>query len=312
MAQRKFDELAAIWHDIAQSRVITLVPMVQRLKLLADLVLSFRGGSRTHVAATFALGALTAYDLYRIGLKGLYSLLGAIDPNPIVRILAANIDFERLAIPLIVSATNITSGQSDAFWWFADRQAGAAFAARHDKGTALPLAASTLRAVVQASTSIPFAFAPVTLSDESEGQYVDGGVANNTPIGVAIDAGATDITIVFLDPDSVQVPQPVTNLAAVGLACFGIMQQRILSLDLKNARRVNAAVDAQAGGTSSGGGARQSIGLHEIRPKTPLPISVLQFDQQDRIDAVYERGVADGKVLAAQQASGVAMAPQRT
>ena len=55
----------------------------------------------------------------------------------------------------------------------------------------------------------------------------------------------------------------------------------------------------EAGSQGSTGNDRQAVGLHEIRPKTPLPISVLQFDDQLRINEVFDRGVEDPKALVA-------------
>ena len=57
-------------------------------------------------------------------------------------------------------------------------------------------------AAVVASAAMPGVFDPVPIKRHETGDinlYVDGGVANNTPIGMAVDAGANDITVVFAD-----------------------------------------------------------------------------------------------------------------
>jgi len=84
----------------------------------------------------------------------------------------------------------------------------------------------------------PGAFPPVTIpigNPPNRAATSTAESANNTPIGLAIDAGATDVTIVFLEPpdapggDARRSP----NLGEIGLACFSVMQQKILDSDLR-------------------------------------------------------------------------------
>jgi len=119
-------------------------------------------------------------------------------------------------------------------------------------------------------------------------------ISQSLPIGQAIDAGATEVTVIFMDPKATPSIQSLDNLAQVGLACLGIMQQKILELDMKTALRVNAAVQANAGGTGSGG-PRRTVALREYRPSKPLDLTVLQFDRQDLLSASYNAGFADGR-----------------
>jgi NTE family protein len=296
VAAQKFDDLAATWHSIASRDVIALLPLVQRLQALGNDIIAL---SRGTVFERFKdlTGAVAEFE--QLGpLSNLFGLMGAIDPTHIEAVLSDHVDFSALNTALIVSGTNLTDGQSDAFYFFPSADAAAAFAAKHDKGTAHPLTAAIFRDAVRASAAIPFAFAPVQIqTGTAPAGYVDGGVANNTPIGQAIDAGADDVTVIFMDPTPTLQPQSISNLAQVGLGCFGIMQQRILNLDITNAQRVNRAIDAGNGGIGSAGVARRKVGLHFVRPKQPLPVTVLQFDRQDLIEQAYALGQADAKSL---------------
>jgi predicted acylesterase/phospholipase RssA len=297
VAQGKFDELATVWKTIGKAGVITLVPLAQKL---IDFGLELEGTSTGGPLKRIGQFLASIRNLSVItSLSAIMKLRGAIAPTPIEAILQKHLVFSDLQHALVVSGTNVTLGGSDAFCWFSDTAAMTAFIRKHDKGSAYPLTQATFVDAVRASTSIPFAFEPVSLADSGQAcEYVDGGVANNTPIGVAIDAGATDVTVIFVDPVGSRAPQDTTTLAEIGLECFGIMQQKILDMDFASALKVNAAVQNENGGIGSSGAPRTQIKLSIVRPKVALPLGVLQFDKQDLIIEAYTTGYVDaGGVL---------------
>lgn len=59
------------------------------------------------------------------------------------------------------------------------------------------------RHAIMASAAIPGVFPPVEVAGD---MYVDGGVVMNTPLKCAIQAGATTLHVVYLDPDIENVP----------------------------------------------------------------------------------------------------------
>ena len=249
VAQRRLDDLREVWATIGEAKVVTLDPLAQRIRDFAAAVMSFQKDNGMLQKAIALAGLYPAYR--RIGpMSAVLSMLGGLSPDPIAAVLAKYLDFGRLARSIVVSGTNLTTGGSDAFCWFPDAASGARFAAVHDKGLTHPLSEQNFRDAVRASSAIPFAFAPV-LVEASGGDalaFVDGGVANNTPLGVAIDAGATEVTVVFLNPVDRHTTQAVANLAEIGLTCFSIMQERILELDFKDAQRVNDDIAKNSGG----------------------------------------------------------------
>jgi predicted acylesterase/phospholipase RssA len=294
VAQNKLAELDSIWRGIAARNVIQLVPEAAQLKIVVtDLPpIVARGFLQIllHVSKIWS-------EIHKLGsLTNLMTLLGGIDPAPIALILSEYLDFSALRRQLIVSATNLSLGTSDAFYWFLDADTTAKFQAAN--ASTYALTASNFRDAVRASAAIPGAFAPVTAAAGSQAcEYVDGGVANNTPIGQAMDAGADDVLIIFMDPDdNTAKPQPIQNLAQIGFDCFGVMQQKILTSDLKTAQRVNQSVRAGDAGLGSGG-PRREVRLRAVRPKQPLPLSVLQFDRQDLVDQAYQQGLDDAKTI---------------
>ena len=114
----------------------------------------------------------------------------------------------------------------------------------------------------------------MNLGADGPKEYVDGGVANNAPLSLAVDAQATDILAVLLQPEtSSQAIYPTKNLLEIGLASFVVMQQRILEMDMNY---VNA---------------RPEIKVRYIRPSEPLPLGVLDFDKQESINKAFDLGV---------------------
>ena len=57
--------------------------------------------------------------------------------------------------------------------------------------------------IIQASASIPGIFLPHAIDGDL---YVDGGVLMNTPLNCAIDAGATTLHVIYMDPDVQNIP----------------------------------------------------------------------------------------------------------
>jgi predicted acylesterase/phospholipase RssA len=296
VAQDAYTDLASVWATIASRNPIQLVPQVQHLENLVNDVADaasdpiFRrvGDALRAVAEWFEIGSKAA----------LLAILGAINPTPINTILQQHLRYTDLKHTLIVTATNITLRTADTYYYFppASPVSGEFAAKSRPYINRIPITSENYVSVVQASTSIPGAFQPEILPvNKVPCQYVDGGVANNTPIGQAIDAGADEIYIIFMDPKGgAPAPQNAANLLQLGFACLDVMQAKILEDDLKLALTTNEALAIQAS-PSSPVAAKRQVTLWEVRPAAPLPVTVLQFDQQKLLDAAYAHGIAAGK-----------------
>jgi predicted acylesterase/phospholipase RssA len=194
----------------------------------------------------------------------------------------------------VVTGTNLTRGTSEGFFRFHSSRAAiqATFAGKAG-ATRYPLAADTYNSAVRASAAIPGAFTPVNFAPAGPiaFDYVDGGVANNTPIGLAVDAGATEVTVVFMDPsDTKPRQQTANNMAQIAFASYDVMQQKILEDDLKLADTVNDLATKTLGEKK-----KIVIDLWSVRPKEPLGLSVLGFNDQAALDAAFAQGVQDGQ-----------------
>ena len=285
------DTLRTVWSSISKVGVIKEIPLVQS----AQKVFSDLDAARTD--STFRkIGDLfhtleDARGLFPI--SQFFTINGGLDPSPVMAFLKANLDFAQLQLPFVFAATNLTHGASQVFYKFPDGWPGAATFMAKEPG-AIAVNGDSYAEAVRASGAIPIAFPPVQVpalpAAQAGSQYVDGGVANNTPIGQAADAGATDITVIFMDP-ATDGPDhyPTGNLVQVAAACYAVMSQTILQKDFDLALRTNK-VAATAIAPD-----RRILRLREIRPKTALPLTILDFDKQDLIDRAFALGQEDAK-----------------
>jgi len=133
-----------------------------------------------------------------IGAAGLLGRRNHLIPNTNLRgVLEKYIPFERLEdakVPLHVITTELKTGRAVVF----------------SSGPAIP--------ALLASTAIPGLFPPVAIGRR---EYVDGGVANHTPITAAIELGATEIYVLQVGyPWLYQEPTNALGMALYALARF--------------------------------------------------------------------------------------------
>jgi predicted acylesterase/phospholipase RssA len=301
-AQDELPQLETIWKSIAGKNVIEPTAEVQSIENFVTGLKDFLTIPKI-VWPFHILGILRLY--HAIGpLGNLSTLMSALNNENIGGVIGPGLNIDNLKRSLIVSATNVTLQTSEAFGAFAElggltvNNQQARF--QENIPGAKLLNKDNFLKVVEASAAIPFAFPAINmnLGTTSTFQYVDGGVANNTPIGLAIAAGATDVTVVFMDPlQSVPTPQGIDNAAELAMACYSVMQQKILGDDVKLALMTNIAVAAQSADKISHASlsGKALIALREIRPASPLPVSVMSFGDQAGMNSAFDAGYADGK-----------------
>ncbi len=145
-------------------------------------------------------------------LGSLFSLMSLrnhlLSPAPLRRLIARHLpyrDLSKTAVPVHVVATNVLTG------------------------TEVILSSGPAVEAVLSSAAIPAVFPPVKLG----GHYLaDGGVANNTPISVAVKLGA-DRIIVLPTGFSCDISKPPANALAMGLHGLGLLIARQLILDIE-------------------------------------------------------------------------------
>jgi NTE family protein len=300
IAQDDAAQLEGLWRSIASRKVIRLAP---ELDAVAKVVSDVQQLSENPLARRAAALVQLAQDYAKVGSpSALTHLLGALSSQPIIEGLGPHLRFASLKRAFIVAVTNLTRGRPEAFHYFAGPRAhddAKSFAEREPFSHTMT--ASNYLDAVRASSAIPGAFPPVTISDAAceACLYVDGGVTGNAPINQAIHAGADDVTVIYMERADLRPPNwQISSIGDIALISHDIMQQSMIERDLRFAAAINEAVIArQAPG-------KRYIAIQTISPQTPIRLSVLDFDKQDRIDAAIEQGKRDAeRVIAGRKSS---------
>jgi predicted acylesterase/phospholipase RssA len=156
---------------------------------------------------------------------------------------------------------------------------------------------AVLHEAIRASAAIPLLFDAVTLTgpDGSTDAFIDGGIADNTPVDVAR-ALAKRVRVVIVDPRDIP-PIAHPSGISVGFAAFGIAQRRVTESAMRaaviesRAKRLLSAPTAEAAAFRN---ELYDVDIATVRPQHVLPADVPDFDRQDLIDATVAVGRADG------------------
>ncbi len=297
IAQDDVAKLEVLWRSMASRNVIRLAPEIDAV---AKVVSDVQQLSENPLARRATALVQLAQDYAKVGSPSTFThLLGALNSQPIVEALGLHVRFTSLKRTFIVAVTNLTRGRPEAFHYFAGPRAddeAKSFADREPFSHTMT--SSNYVDAVRASSAIPGAFSPVTISDEAceACLYVDGGVTGNAPINQAIHAGADDVTVIYMDRADLRPPNwQISSIADIALITHDILQQGMIERDLRFAATINEAVIArQAPG-------KRFITIQTISPQAPIGLSVLDFDKQDRIDAAIEQGKRDAERVMARR-----------
>jgi predicted acylesterase/phospholipase RssA len=164
-----------------------------------------------------------------------------------------------------------------------------------------------LHSAIFASAALPIVFDPVLIPnpDGTVNEYCDGGVASNSPVGIA-HAVSKGADVVLLDPKF----EPDTGYGdaiEVAFGVFGTMQRKILETEMHNAyfqsigKRAFArlAPEEMAHATQDNPllaklmQAVQVTDLRYIRPEKVLPLGVAGFNDEVGIGQAYRVGWED-------------------
>jgi len=292
VATGRTDALRAFWCDILPARVERLLPHVAQMRhMLADFGELGRG-SRWNDAMRL-VHALSDMRFLKV-------LVGRAGSSPdrhmseLALELHGHLDLSDIRCRLLVAATNVSLGIPATFYTGDDTPGSSAPAHRGERQAASEwrrIDADRFAWAILASAALPGLFAPIAL--EFEGllsHYADGGLVHNSPIGLAIDAGATDITVVFVDPVfSLAHACPEHSIGRMACAVFVLWQQRVLEYELRLVEATNALI--RAGAMKE----RREIRVAYVQPKQPLAVDVLGFDDADAIAGTFEQGARDAE-----------------
>ena len=309
LAQGEPDRLFRIWKEISRADPPIMKLTAEAQKIHDDVAL-LTDESRGTINRILALCALKK----KAGKGGgdLLHIEGIIDPSGAKKVLSV-LDLTKVKTPFLFATSNVTRGRAEAF--FAPGTSGQNLPTSNATSS-VPL--YTLHAkehgaiyaeLVRASGAFPLAFAAVSLPSfavpGATDRFLDGGVANNTPIRLARKAGARSAICVFLQPESA-TPQPPTDDLGIALNLYTENQQQLLDDELILASEYNevAQMLAQAGGPQALERMRDvslppPVKLFEIRPSVQLTLDAnnapFGFNRQDLLDWDFGLGYSDGK-----------------
>jgi NTE family protein len=292
VAQGTPERLAEVWRTLSSRRVTQLKPELASLLLLWQ---AASGLMRSPFSqkASHAVSMLRALPQLATASR-LPHLLGLFESGNARTVIQEIADFNQLSRTFIVGVTNLNTGHGEAFAYFPpeQREAEEAF---HAAERAEPIHAGNYVDAVAASAALPPVYDPVPIlcADGVERLFADGGFTNNAPLRQAIDAGATEITAIFVDPSEYRGDERrVGSMMEVAEVMLEANMERMLELDLKLARRINESVLA---GAAAG---KRFVRIRVIGPAGPLQLPTLGFDDQEALDRLFALGYADGTEVA--------------
>ncbi|GEM_PF-1449019 len=316
-----------LWRNMPNANVSRFVPPVQKGVEAAAL---FQESTHHGYPAKFSYLARARDQVQQMGPpKDLAKIMGVIDDSGIHSLIQQYpLALADVRTNLIVTATNVTDIAAVAFYHFvgADaakkqerflkrvnlpdrfaREAGVpplrTYHSRYH-----PMTDDNFTLSVVASTAVPGAFSPVWIPREDTNTlnlYVDGGVSNNTPINLATAAGATDITVVLVSAIDETTPKPPSNMFELISACYVLMHNKILEDDItmtfgrnilaRNMQYSGLNATAKAFLDSLEEREWKPITLRVIRPRVPLELTIMGFNDAKGIEAAFEAGYADAQ-----------------
>ena len=292
VAQGMAGQLEEIWREAAQRNVVPYRPEVAALvHLWSDLHGMLEHGSiPEHMRDMLGVAA---------GLPGLRTLpqlenvLGVLDSALMRSVVNTYAKHENLRSALLLAATNLTNACGTVFAYFPSDYCDSAGAARvMARENFEPLTGENYVDVICASAAIPGVFDPVSVlcEDGRRRTFVDGAFTNNTPLRPAIEAGATEIVAISVDPlVSPDVAHEVRHLRDVITLALEAATSKMLQVDRELLQLTNAAI---ARGEQQG---KREITLREVRPNAALPVDPLDFSEPGVIAELVAQGRGDAE-----------------
>lgn len=317
VAQGLAARLEELWKEVADPRH-DVAPFRREIAWAVDLFKDARdafGPSIGHVKDSPLAQAMkrlaedaskTVHDIPTLGdFPRLRQLLGLLDGAPRRKIIEEYANFDDLQSTLILGVTDLTASRGGSFAYFppereAQRQAffneqcllDQTFG---DQRMAEPLTKDNYVDAICASAALPPAFEPVSIrcANDPQGRehlFVDGAFTSNTPLGLAIDAGATEIVAIQLGPvRTSSTEHPVHHLGHVIRLALEANTNHTLDLERRLVERINRQI-------ASGEGARKrTIDVTWVAPKSPITLDPLDFREPEKIGALIGQGRRDAE-----------------
>ncbi len=238
-----------------------------------------------------------------------------LESEPVLAWISRNIDASTpLLMPLVWAVTNLTLQRPEYFFMRPNGSEGVPekvlHALRRTLGPHTIVREATpdlLHRAIFASAAIPLVFDPVLIPnpDGTVNQYCDGGVASNSPVGIA-HAISKRADVVLLDPPF-EPNTDYSDAVEVAFGVYGTMQRKIMESEMRNAYFQAAGERAVARlaprdlatvlqDSSELANLMKTLpitDLRYIRPEKELPVSVAGFNDSVGIGEAYRIGWED-------------------
>ncbi len=283
VASAQYTKLRALWREVATAGIFRLKPRFARI-------------------AEPSAGVLTrAYQAVALGRGLTKNVTGVFDRDRIEAFLTRAVDpAVPMHLPLYVATTNLSRQIGQTFSRRATTPAGALLQDQNDaliaaftRRTLRVVTDDILVRVLLGSAALPTLIDPVDIPQEdgTVDAYVDGGVTDNVPIELARRCAAK-LHVILVDPARDPERPRYASAIEIGLGVFQTMQQRILSYQALLAIAESAVTSTPL--TEAAGILPLPVEPLLIRPASPLPGSVGDFNNLADLDAAWQRGYDDG------------------
>ncbi|HEY3674840.1 MAG TPA: patatin-like phospholipase family protein [Candidatus Tumulicola sp.] len=299
VATGQYSKLKELWYGISAQNLIRLKPRYSAIR-------DPESGLLNRMASVVGLYGLTDNQS------------GVLQSQPVLDWITRNIDPKTpLVVPFVFAVTNLTQ-QRPEYFYMRPGGYGQELPELLTRALQLSLGPHTVvreatpdlvHRAIFASAALPVVFDPVALpaGDGTNNAYCDGGVASNSPVGVAHSiASAADV--ILLDPPFEPEPH-YTDALEVAYAVFGTMQRKILEVEMRTAyfqslgKRALERIPRTTISSVTGGdelldrfmrGVPATV-LRYIRPKSVLEVSVIGFGDEVGIGKAYRTGWEDAR-----------------
>ncbi len=236
--------------------------------------------------------------------------------EPVIDWISRNMDpATPLLMPLVFATTNLTL-QRPEYFFVRPQGRGGEIPERLVHSLQLTLGPTTvvreatpelLHQALFASAALPVAFDPVQIPNPNGtiNEYCDGGVASNSPVGIA-HAVSNGADVILLDPPF----EPETNYTdavEIVFGVYGTMQRKLIETEMRNAyfqsvgKRAFQGLPPQEAARAAQSNPTLAKLLHTvpvtdlryIRPKKVLPVDVVGFNDEVAIGEAYRIGWED-------------------
>jgi predicted acylesterase/phospholipase RssA len=279
------DAIERFWRELFPSAAPRLFPHIPRLRQALEQVTALGHGNALQDAMRIARAAALFPFIRNLG-RIHRTTLGMIADE-----LGSLVDFSRRRHALLVGATNVTRGAGAVFRADGLSERIPPHRAERVRSTEYrEMDASNFVMMLLASSAMPGLFSPIELTfGDERASYADGCIIHNSPLALAIDHGATEITVIFVDPEPDEhFGGPNTDIAHMAYSIATLWQQRMLDYELRLARATNELLRLRPDET------KHPISIRHVRPRRVLDIDMLAFDDAPGLSRIFDEGMKDG------------------